>query len=107
MSARVIDFRPQLKTYRLHYCERGHRTYTAFARCVWGNAIWVRPFDLGDDLPYALVSNCRKPYLSGDQRTVSLWGSRESVERQKEWIDRFGCGGGCYRAHEVIRLEMK
>ncbi|MFD5650965.1 hypothetical protein [Streptomyces sp. NPDC127039] len=94
------------KIYRLHYCERQHRTYTAFARCVWRNAIWVRSFEPGTHLRYALVSNCQKPYLSGDQRTVSLWSSHENVERQREWIDRYGCGGGCYRAHEVIRLEM-
>ncbi|MEV4879331.1 hypothetical protein [Streptomyces cyaneofuscatus] len=96
-----------LKVYRRHYCERQHRTYTAFARCVWRTAIWVRAFEPGDDLPYALVSNCRKPYLTGDQRTVSLWSSRENAERQEEWINRFGCGGGCYRVHEVIRLEME
>lgn len=107
MSARVIDFRPPLKTYRRHYCERDHRTYAAFARCVWRNAIWVVCSEPGTHLPYALVSNCRKPYLYGDQRTVTLWSSRENAEAQKEWIDRFACGGGCYRAHEIIRLEME
>jgi hypothetical protein len=97
----------RLKVYRRHHCERQHRTYETFARCVWQIAIWVRAFEPGNDLPYALVSNCRKPYLSGDQRIVSLWGSPGGAERQKEWIDLTGCGGGCYRAHEVIRLEME
>ncbi|MGW1398465.1 hypothetical protein ACWCRF_07235 [Streptomyces sp. NPDC002405] len=63
-------------------------------------------FEPGTHLPYALVSNCRKPYLYGDQRTVTLWSSQEGAEGQKEFIDRTGCGGGCYGAHEVIRLEM-
>ncbi|MFI6061188.1 hypothetical protein [Streptomyces sp. NPDC051286] len=97
----------RLKVYRRHHCNRQHRTHETFAKCVWRNAIWVRAFEPGNDLPYALVSNCRKPYLSGDQRIVSLWGSQGRAELQKEWIDRTGCGGGCYRAHEVIRLEME
>ncbi|MFD0225168.1 hypothetical protein ACWGPD_11150 [Streptomyces hirsutus] len=97
----------RLKVYRRHHCERRHRTYETFARCVWKNAIWVRAFDQGTHLPYALVSDCRKPYLYGDQRTVSLWASQESAELQKVWIDRTGCGGGCYRDHEVIRLGMQ
>lgn len=105
MSAPEL-IRPPLKVYRLHYCERQHRTYLSFARCAWRNAIWVQPFEEGNDLRYALVSGCQKPYLRGDQRTVSLWASRDNAELQKTWIDRSGCGGGCYRDHEIIRLEI-
>ncbi|MEV5015394.1 hypothetical protein ACIGW1_18485 [Streptomyces sp. NPDC053780] len=97
----------RLKVYRRHHCERQHRHHLSFARCVWKNAVWVLPYEAGTHLPYALVTDCRKPYLYGDQRTVSLWASQESAEHQKEWIDSTGCGGGCYRAHEVIRLDMQ
>ncbi|MFC8464791.1 hypothetical protein [Streptomyces sp. NPDC057250] len=106
MTILEIDFRPPLKVYRLHHCGRAHRTYLTFARCVWKNALWVHPTEHSENLPYALVSNCQKPYLSGDQRTVTLFGTRENADKQLEWIDRTGCGGGCYRAHEVIRLKM-
>lgn len=99
---------PEFKKYRRHNCKRKHRTYLTLARCVWKNAIWVRPFEGGDnsaEYRFALVTNCRKPYMRGDQRTVSLWLSAEMVKRQKTFIDRFGCGGGCSRVHEIIELE--
>lgn len=107
MTVHLIDFRPVPKVYRRHNCERQHRTYLSFARCVWKSAEWVREFDPGTELRYAMVSNCRKSYRTGNQRTVSLWASREHAEAQREWIDRTGCGGGCYGAHEVIRLEIQ
>lgn len=107
MSVQVLDFQPPCKVYRRHNCKRDHRTYTAFARCAFSGADWVIPFDPGDYLPYALVTYCRKPHRRGDQRKVSLWSSRENAEKAREGIDRFGCGGGCYCAHEVIRLEIE
>ncbi|MCX4800579.1 hypothetical protein OG594_02640 [Streptomyces sp. NBC_01214] len=105
MSARVLDFSPPLKVYRQHRCMRHHRNYLSFARCAWRNAEWVDAFEEADELPYALVVNCRKRYRRGDQRTVSLWATRDRAELQKAWIDRYGCGGGCYLAHELILLE--
>ncbi|MFD9077551.1 hypothetical protein [Streptomyces erythrochromogenes] len=105
MSARVFDFTPPLKVYRQHYCERNHRNYRTFAQCAFSGADWVEAFDAGDELPYALVTYCRKNYRFGDQRKVSLWTSRENAEICKEGIDRSGCGGGCSRHHEIIRLE--
>ncbi|MFD9616668.1 hypothetical protein ACFWB2_05155 [Streptomyces virginiae] len=105
MSARVFDFTPPLKVYRQHYCERNHRSYRTFAQCAFSSADWVKAFDAGDELPYALVTYCRKNYRFGDQRKVSLWTSRENAEIGKEGIDRSGCGGGCSRRHEIIRLE--
>lgn len=94
----------RLKVYRRHHCERQHRTYEAFARCVWprGLYFWTR-HEEGTNTPYALVIRCKKDHESWAPPRIRLWATQEAAELQATAY----CGGGCYRAHEVIRLEME
>jgi hypothetical protein len=83
-----------MKTYRRHNCDRRHRSYNTFARCIWGRrAIWVK-----GEGPYALLAWCR--VLS-----VSLWPTEEDACWSMDFIDRTCCGGFCHGDHEVIRLD--
>ncbi|MFF7936534.1 hypothetical protein [Streptomyces sp. NPDC007940] len=94
----------RLKVYRRHHCERQHRTYEAFAKCVWPSAlyVWCR-HEEGTETPYALVIRCVKRHETWAPPRVRLWATQEAAELQATAY----CGGGCYYAHEVIRLEME
>ncbi|MGH2651381.1 MAG: hypothetical protein ACRDHS_03035 [Actinomycetota bacterium] len=91
------------KVYREHGCDRRHRSFLTFAKCVWPRALWI----LGDG-PFASVSWCgARPglprYRSG--ASVKLWETIEDAHKAKAQIDYTGCGGLCVRRHEVIQLE--
>ena len=83
-----------------------HRRDRAFGRRSLG-ILWDRTTDypqappLGKNLTeyWAVVANCRAV-------TISLWESREAAEEAKRRIDQFGCGGGCHRAHELVRMTL-
>ena len=67
-------------------------SYRLIARQRWSGAEWIK-----GDGPFALVASC---YVV----TVSLHHSLEAAEKQKGFIDRFGCGGRCSRGHEIVDL---
>jgi hypothetical protein len=52
---------------------------------------------------YALLAHCRRGRLGG--LTVTLWPTLEEAERSKRMIDAGGCGGCCYRDHEIVLLS--
>ena len=82
-------------TYSKHYCTRGHKSYSTFARCIWGKrAHWV----IGEG-PYALLAWC-------GGLTVSLHDTEDSALSDKAMIDKTGCGGHCNNDHRVLRLEL-
>jgi hypothetical protein len=37
--------------------------------------------------------------------TVTLWATLAEAMQSKGLIDRLACGGGCYRAHRLLRLD--
>jgi len=79
-----------MKVYRRHYCDRSHRSYRTWARCVWRRAEWV----VGDG-PYATVAYCRV-------LTVELHQTLEDAQAALELIDTTACGGRCHGNHELI-----
>jgi hypothetical protein len=85
-------------------CGRRHRTWRAFALCVWPRAIWV----YGDGR-WASYSGC--PHLGPRGReyavTVELHPTRAGCERAKEMIDRGHCGNCCRKDHRVIDLARE
>jgi len=81
-----------LKVYRRHNCHAEHRTLRALAKCMWPRAVWV-----AGEGRYATLAHC-------DVLTVQLHQTREAAESALGMIDRTGCGGGCHRHHELIRL---
>jgi hypothetical protein len=83
-----------MKSYREHRCSKVHHRPTAFAKCAWPRAAWVQ-----GDGPYAVLAHCRV-------LTVQLHPDPEHAEAAKRTIDETGCGGGCYRAHEVVFLDL-
>ena len=82
-----------MKSYRLHRCERRHRSYRAFAQCVWPR------YYVDGEGPYALVNDCRP-------REVALYESKSDARKQKKLDDEVGCCGGCGRQHRVIHLDL-
>lgn len=65
--------------------------YPKAAQRIW-KPVWI----VGDG-PVALVAFCK-------HTTVTLWPDRDHADRSREFIDRFGCGGGCYRDHAIVDL---
>lgn len=47
---------------------------------------------------YALLAHCKV-------LTVTLHETIEQAEKDKKDIDKFGCGGTCYKKHEIIDLD--
>jgi hypothetical protein len=82
------------KVYRRHRCQRRHRTYRAFANCVWPRAEWI----LGEG-PFALLAHC-------SVLTVTLHTTLESAENDKRMIDGGACGHACHGDHEIIELLL-
>lgn len=83
-----------MKTYRQHYCDRKHRTYSTLAKCLWKRACWI-----DGNGEYALLAHCRV-------LTVSLWTNLADAEASKRMIDGSACGGQCYRRHEIIKITL-
>ena len=65
------------------------------ARKRWGR----RAERIEGDGRFALLARCRV-------LTVTLWPTMDEAEKQKDFIDRTCCGGGCFGpgAHEIIAL---
>ena len=70
------------------------RTGQEEARKRWPKAEWI----CGRGR-YALLAHCWV-------LTVSLHETRAAAEKQKEWIDKGGCGGCCSKRHEIVELNL-
>lgn len=66
--------------------------YARAAKRIWKPVEWVH-----GDGPVAVVAFCKVT-------TVTLWPDTDQAEASREFIDRFGCGGGCYRDHAIVDL---
>jgi hypothetical protein len=84
-----------VKTYRRHYCERQHRHYRTTAVCLWPRAIWIT-----GEGPYATLAWCRV-------LTVALHQDIDTAREAQAFIDKYACGGQCYRRHEIIHLDFR
>lgn len=90
-----------IPTWWNHHCAVKHRTYTARARCEFGEA----GLGICGSGPYVTVPcwRCTSPvysaYLHKTERAA-----RETAEK----LDNAGCGDGCRRnaRHRVARLEL-
>jgi hypothetical protein len=83
-----------MKTYRRHNCTARHRTTRTFMACAIPRAAWV----MGEG-EYASIAWCHTP-------TVILWDTLAEAESAKAMIDSTGCGGRCYRRHEIVRVVV-
>lgn len=83
-----------MKVYSRHYCEAHHRTERTFLKCALRRLEWVH--GRGD---IALIAWCK--YV-----TVTLYGSVADAEKAKTWIDNGGCGGGCHKSHDIVRIQL-
>lgn len=68
------------------------RLYKRRARARWPKAEWI----VGTGR-YASVAHCRV-------LTVKLHEAREDAVASVDFIDRYGCGGHCSIAHELVDL---
>lgn len=68
--------------------------YQRRAKQRWPHAEWVEGSG-----PFATLAHCRV-------LTVQLHRTRREAEAAKALIDECGCGGLCYNAHEILRLEQ-
>lgn len=66
-----------------------------FASATKG-ARWVA----GKGGEYVLLAHC-------GELTLSRWETLEEAARWKNAIDHGGCGGSCYRAHMIVRVDPK
>ena len=91
-----MESRLPYTVYRGHYCETNHRTYKAFAKCIWKGALWIT-----GQGPYALVAPC------GAGTSVSLHKDATHAETVKGHLDKTYCGGYCVPdRHRIVRLEL-
>lgn len=67
--------------------------YPKQARKAWKPVEWV----IGEG-HIALVAFC-------NCTTVTLWPDVDHARRSREFIDGYGCGGGCYRDHAIVDLN--
>jgi hypothetical protein len=91
------------------YCpfctNRRHRTWGAVAACRFRrNLLWVQGDPPADGPCYATVSRCRRRGYRGPWVTVKLHATRAAAEQSMKLIAAIGCGGGCYRGHELVVL---
>ena len=71
------------------------KTWYTKARRKWGRkAGWIE-----GEGQYALLAWCRV-------LTVTLCQTRGEAEEKKEYIDEIGCGGFCYKKHEIVDLTV-
>jgi hypothetical protein len=83
-------------SYREAGCElHAHRRYKTLAKCLWPRACWV-----AGEGPWATLAHCKA-------LTIQLHRTRERAEEAKRIIDSSACGGGCYGAHEIVRLRRE
>jgi hypothetical protein len=72
-----------------------HRSHRTLARCAWPKAYWV-----SGSGPWATLAHCKV-------LTVELHRTRAEAETAMRMIDGTGCGGGCYRHHEIVHLRLE
>lgn len=68
-------------------------TWQQKAQKRWQRAEWI-----SGSGPFALLAHC-------GLLTVTLWETQEEAEEQKRMIDQIGCGGECFRHHEIVTLQ--
>jgi hypothetical protein len=73
------------------------------ARCIFPRSIWISGGKGLQDHAYALLAHFHRRKSGG--LTVTLWRTLAEAEQSKAFIDRLGCGGGCYRDHEIVVLR--
>jgi hypothetical protein len=61
---------------------------------------WRRARTVDGDGPFALLAHCRV-------LTITLHETSESAEKDKAMIDNVGCGGCCYKRHEIIDMRSR
>jgi hypothetical protein len=74
-------------------CGKSDRNYRGVAKCRWKHAEWIE-----GEGQFALLAHCR--VLS-----VTLWPTLEEAKNSKSEIDASGCGGSCYKQHEIVELN--
>lgn len=90
-----------MKTYRRHNCERQHRSTRTFMQCAIRNAVWVT-----GEGRYATISWCSGPSYRHHGPSVMLHETLDQAQKAVAFIDRFGCGGGCSKQHEIVEVAM-
>lgn len=80
--------------YDQHRCSRHHRTYRAFANCVWPKTAWI-----SGEGQYAVLAPC-------GALTISLYHRLDQAEEDQALIDLTGCGGLCHGDHEIVQLVL-
>lgn len=80
--------------YRLHNCEKQHRTVTTFLRCAIRH---VRVFSEGE---YARIAWCQYP-------TVHAFGSLDAAEESLRAVNVPGCGVRCTGDHSIVRVDLE
>jgi hypothetical protein len=63
------------------------------AKRRWPKACWI-----AGSGRYASLAHCR-------ELTIELFNSAPEAAKAKAQIDATGCGGRCYRQHEIIDLQ--
>jgi hypothetical protein len=62
----------------------------------------------GDPAPtgpcFAVIARCRVPGYRGPHVTVVLHATEEAARAALRHLDDFGCGGDCWRRHEVVDM---
>lgn len=86
-------YKAPFAVWRRHRCGRSHRTPETFLRCAIPRLAWVT-----GQGRMAVIAWCRTP-------TATLWDSHDEAFKALEFIDSFGCGGGCHRRHQVVAVE--
>ncbi len=93
-----------MKTYREHHCDRTHKTYAAFARCVWGSRSRVE-----GDGAYAVVHRLRVGRMPAYTEVLLFATEDEAAETYRLMSGELYCGGSCRNAggrHDLITLDL-
>ena len=81
-----------------HRCHKHHRSAVAWAKCAYPHAAWIAG---PADARYAVLAPC------GAGLTITLHRERAAADAALDWIDSYGCGGGCTpRYHRLIALNL-
>lgn len=88
-------------TYKRHNCTRSHRTFAAFAKCVWPRAT-----SISGEGEWATIASCRPGTWQ-----VELHATERKAREALALIRGSGCGGACRLGaaeaagrHKLIRL---
>lgn len=83
-----------MTTYRMDRCPKVHRTFAAIARCLFGTRASIK-----GEGQFAVLAHC-------GHLTVTLWPTQAEAQDALAFIDQTGCGGRCYRRHEVTTIHQ-